>query len=73
MIIVDGAKIKDLRLNSGLTLEEFGSKLSVTAPMINHIENGNKQPSVKILKMIADYFELKTDDFIIKVDPYSTA
>ena len=73
MIIVDGAKIKDLRLKAGLSLEELGKLLSVSAPMINHIESNNKQPSVKLLKMIADYFELTMDEFIIKVDPYSTA
>lgn len=73
MIIVDGAKIKDLRLRDGLSFDEFAKSVGSTAGMIHQIENGNKQPSVKLLKMIADYFKSTVDEFIIKVDPYNTA
>jgi len=68
MIIVDGAKIKDLRLKNDLILDEFARAVGTTAGMLHQVETGNKQPGVSLLKRIAIYFELTADDLIIEVN-----
>ena len=69
MIFVNGKKIQDLRLGLGLTLEELAKYVGCGAAMLNHVENGSKQPGIILLKRIANYFGLTTDELIIEINP----
>jgi transcriptional regulator with XRE-family HTH domain len=40
-----GELIRDLRLTSGLTQEQFAASLGVVYPTVNRWENGHAQPS----------------------------
>lgn len=62
--MVDGHKIRELREAAGLTVKKFAEILCVSQPFISRVELGDKQPSVAILKRMADYFELHMEDFI---------
>ena len=65
--MVDGRKIRMLRESENLTAIEFAEKVISTQAMISFIETGVKQPSVALLKRIADYFGRKVDDFIMDI------
>lgn len=51
-----GQLIRAIRLETGLTQEQFAAELGVTYPTINRWENGHNKPSPlamqKILKML---------------------
>ncbi len=60
-----GERIKKLRLNNDLTLEELGNKIGVARPTINKYENGTitNIPLTKI-KSLANALNV-TDDYLI--------
>lgn len=47
-----GKLIRELRLLTGLTQEQFAAKLGVTYPTINRWENGRSKPSPMAMKLI---------------------
>lgn len=54
-----GSKIKSLRKNRGLTLEELGKKSNLSKTYISQIENKDQtNPSVSVLKKITDAFNV---------------
>ena len=46
-IRIFGERIEAARKKKGLTQEELAERVSVSQSMINHIENGNKKPSLE--------------------------
>ena len=60
-----GERIKKLRLNNDLTLEELGKKIGVARPTINKYENGTitNIPLTKI-KLLANALNV-TDNYLI--------
>ena len=54
-------RIKDLRLNRGLSQVELAKQLFVTKQCISNWENGNIIPSAEMLIKIARYFSVSTD------------
>lgn len=62
--MVNGRKIRELREREGLSTVEFAEKVLVSQAMASYIETGIKQPSVAVLKRIADYFGLAVDDLL---------
>lgn len=38
--MTEGERIKQIRKNNGMTLEQFGNKVGVAKTTISHIENG---------------------------------
>ena len=54
-------RIKELRLSLGLTQVQFGRKLCVTKQCISNWENCNLQPSIDMLRKIAETFSVSTD------------
>ncbi len=56
--------IKTLRKESGLTQQEFASRINVHVAQLIRYENGQCIPSVKALKRIADFCEVTTDYLI---------
>ena len=64
---VNGVKIKELREGRDLTTAELADRVGATQAFISHIEVGFKQPSVILLKRIADFFGCTVDSLL--VDP----
>ncbi len=61
-IIMHIAKsIKTLRKEMGLTQDEFASRLKMHGRQLARYETGKANPSVEILKKIADYCEVSID------------
>jgi transcriptional regulator with XRE-family HTH domain len=47
-----GKLIRELRLDTGLTQEQFAAELGVVYPTVNRWENGHAQPSPLAIKQI---------------------
>ncbi len=59
-------EIKKRREAEGLSQEELAERLGVDRTMISHIENGRKDPSVKLLIDIAEVLHCTTDELVAK-------
>ena len=61
-----GTKIKELREASGMTQTELAEKISVSKSVISAYEKGIRNPSNKILQLIADTFGVSLLSFFEK-------
>lgn len=59
-----GQKIKELRMDKGLTMEEFGKKMDTSKGTVNNWEKGRNKPSPDRLKMIADIAGKSVSEFV---------
>lgn len=73
MICVNAAKIRELREKAGLTTYELADEVSASQTMISHIENEARQPTVALLKRIADFFKVTVDELIVDTDKHKSA
>ena len=62
--MVDGLKLKTLREEAGLTLQELGDSVGVTNSMIAHMERGLKTPSVEVMVRIAKCLGTTLDELV---------
>lgn len=53
-----GIKIKDLREKAGMTQTELANKLGVSKSVISAYENGIRNPSFKMLPLLAQVFNV---------------
>lgn len=60
-------KLKELRIDKGLTQAELGAKLAVSPKVISKWENGESLPSCEVLPAIADVFEITMDALFDRV------
>ena len=51
---MNGEKMRELRQKKGLTTTQLGDMVGVSNAMITRIETGTKEPSIALLKVIAD-------------------
>ena len=56
-----GKRLKDLRLEKGLSQQELGNMVDVTKVSICGYENGTRMPTVENLIRLADALETTTD------------
>jgi len=49
-----GLAVKTLRKNKGLTQGNFCKMVGITQSYLSQLENGNKEPSIDVVKKIAD-------------------
>lgn len=61
-------RLKSLRLNSELTLQQLGEAIGSTKATIGNLENGNKQPSLLMIVALADYFDVSLDYLVGRSD-----
>ena len=67
-------KLRELRIEKGLTQEELGSIIYVSRSAIAKWEQGKGMPCKESLKLLSEYFEipetelLKDDDALIIID-----
>ena len=59
-----GKLIKELRIKKGMTQEELAEKTEVTSRTIQRIENGEVDPRVYTLQMIAKALEVDYNLFV---------
>ena len=56
-----GKRIKDMRLEKGMSQQELGDLIGVTKVSICGYENGTRTPSLDTFCVLADIFETTTD------------
>jgi DNA-binding XRE family transcriptional regulator len=57
-----GARLRDVRLRSGLSLREVARQLGVSPSFVSQLENGKSQPSVATLYSLAQLLEVSIDE-----------
>jgi len=58
LIFTIGQTIRDFRNNKGMTLGELAAKINVSPSLISQLERGGVNPSISLLKLIADAQEI---------------
>lgn len=64
MLICLGENIRHLRTARGITQEQFGYEMGVSAQAVSRWENGATYPDITMLPMIADFFDVSLDDLM---------
>lgn len=59
-----GARLKELRIKSGLTQEDLAKHIHTTASNLAKIETGVSNPSIDLLYEIREYFRIPIDYFL---------
>ena len=54
--LYSGAKLRDMRQRLGLTQKDFASKLGVSLPYLNQMENNNRPLSGTVILALAQEF-----------------
>ncbi|MBQ3755124.1 MAG: helix-turn-helix transcriptional regulator [Clostridia bacterium] len=57
-----GGKLKELRLNVGLTQEELAAKLGLSRVNYTRYENGKVRPDYETLVKLADFYDVSLDE-----------
>ena len=64
MHICLGENIRRLRIANGITQEQFGYEMGVSAQAVSRWENGATYPDITMLPMIADFFDVSMDELM---------
>ncbi len=59
--MIMGKRIKNMRLEKGLSQQELGDLLGVTKVSVCGYENGTRTPSLEVFNLIAETFNTTTD------------
>ena len=59
-----GERIRQLRIERGLTQDELADKLNVVRTTVAGWEKGKRTPDIFMLCKIADTFEMSLDDLV---------
>lgn len=59
-----GKRIKDLRMEAGISQENFSGYLQVNRVAISQIEKGERKLSAEEIKKISEYFNITTDELL---------
>lgn len=54
-------RLRELRLEKGVSQIEIAKILNMSKMAISHWENGNSEPSIEQLKVLARYFDVTID------------
>lgn len=57
-----GDRIKKIRLENGLTMEEFGKKFNTSKGTVNNWEKGRNKPNKENLKAISELGKISIDE-----------
>ena len=61
-------RLKELRLEKGISQNDLGKILNVSKMAISHWESGRSEPSITQLIILANYFEVSVDYLVAKED-----
>ena len=59
-----GKKLKELRLEMGLSQQKLGDELGFCNQTISFWENGSREPDLDTLLKISKYFEISIDELL---------
>lgn len=59
-------RIKELRIQKGLTRKELARRAGVSESWLKHIENGQNLPSIRTLARIAEVLEVSIKDIFLE-------
>lgn len=59
-----GKRLKEIRKERGLSLEEVGQAIGVTGSHISQIEKGVRQPSLQLIAAFAEFFDYSPTYFV---------
>lgn len=71
-------RLRDIRVDMGLTQSDLAQKIGVTTSCICYYENAKRMPSLKTASIISQVFDMSLDDLVpcasyeIPVDPCQT-
>jgi transcriptional regulator with XRE-family HTH domain len=60
-----GSKMRELRIYKGMSIRELAEKAKCTSSLISQIERGKTEPSISMLKRIADALNVNIVDFFM--------
>ncbi|MBQ2714834.1 MAG: helix-turn-helix transcriptional regulator [Clostridia bacterium] len=63
-------KIKDLRLEKGLKQKDVASAINIATNTLSQFENNKGRPSLEVLSLLADFFEVSVDYLIGREDDF---
>ena len=61
-------RLRNLRLESQMSTKELSERLDVTIRSVQYYEKGSVEPSLTVLKKIADLFSVSTDYLLGRTD-----
>ena len=64
MLVCLGENIRSLRIAKGITQEQFGYELGVSAQAVSRWENSATYPDITMLPVIADFFNVTLDELM---------
>ena len=59
-----GKKLKELRIEKGLSQQKLGKNLGFCNQTISFWENGSREPDLDTLIIIAHYFDVSLEDLL---------
>lgn len=62
-----GSKLKELRIQNGLTQKQLADQLGVTKSVVSFYERQERTPSPEVLRKMAAVFRVSTD-FLLDID-----
>lgn len=65
-----GARLRDLRLESGLALKAIAKRADVSIAYLSEIERGRKLPAIDVLARIADALDTSVVELLRGLRPY---
>ena len=63
-----GERLKELRVEKGLSQRKFGELLGVCNQTVSFWESGSREPDMDTLVRISDFFDVSTDFLLGKKD-----
>ena len=63
-----GARLKELRLETGLSQRQLGEKLGVCNQTVSFWESGSREPDLDTLSEIAENFDVSVDYLLGRKD-----
>ena len=65
-----GKRLRNLRLQSGLTQKQLAARIGVTTSVVSFYELRERTPSPEVLAKLADVFHVSTD-YVFGAEPYN--
>lgn len=62
------ARLKELRLEKGVTQLQVAKTLNMSKMAVSHWEKGNSEPSIEQLKVLAGFFDVSIDYLVGYLD-----
>lgn len=65
---MERAVIKNKRINLKLSHGEVAKAIGISRSFYTQIENGTRDPSLKVAQKIASFYEISLDEIFLKTD-----